>query len=305
MTVRFDNRVVLITGAGQGLGRAHALAFAARGARVVVNDIDVARGSSSPTKGAHAVVDEIIRGGGEAFAACADITEVSAVASLIDEVIARWGRIDVLVNNAGTLRDASFTKMPLADFRAILEVHVLGTVNCTKAVWEHMRSQQYGRILFTSSSSGLYGNFGQANYGTAKAALIGLMNVLHIEGAKHNVRVNTLVPAAATRMTEALLAPESATLLRPETVSPAALFLCGEDAPSRVIMGAGAGCFSRIHLVESVGIVLAGEMLTPETIADRFDELSSREGEVLITEAWEQTRRFISRALDATRGNDG
>src|SRR5579863_696354 len=244
--IRFDGRVAIVTGAGNGLGRSHALGLAARGAKVVVNDVGSALdGSGGSGSAADRVVQEIEAAGGSAIADNANVTDFAAVASMVERAKAKWGRIDILVNNAGILRDKSFAKMDLADFRAVMDVHVMGAVHCTKAVWDLMRAQNYGRIVFTSSSSGLYGNFGQANYGAAKAAMIGLMNVLHHEGQKNNICVNILSPTALTAMTEGLLPAAAAALLTPESVTPAVLFLVSETAPSRVIVGAGAGCFAR------------------------------------------------------------
>src|SRR5687768_271971 len=206
MTVRFDGRVAIVTGAGGGLGRLHALGLAARGAKVVVNDLGgTLDGSGGTPSAALAVVDEIGAAGGEAIVSGASVTDFGAVQTMVGEAMQRWGRVDILINNAGILRDKSFTKMEIADFRLVMEVHLMGAVHCCKAVWDIMRAQNYGRIVMTTSSSGLFGNFGQANYGAAKMALVGLMQTLSIEGAKNNIRVNCLAPTAATRMTENLM----------------------------------------------------------------------------------------------------
>ena len=295
MTIKFDGRVAIVTGAGRGLGRAHALAFARHGARVVVNDMPE-HSSTQGESAADSVVREIRELGGQAVLGLADVTDPKAVHALVANALSQWGRVDAVVCNAGAVRDASFGKMSASDFSDIFAIHVNGATNFAKAAWETMRAQQYGRLLLTSSSSGLYGNFGQANYGAAKAAMVGLMNVLRIEGDKYNIRVNTLVPAARTRMTESLLDKRAAQLLQPESVSPAALFLCSEGAPSGVIMAAGAGCFSRIRIVETEGIYLHGAALTPDNVAGRFDELSDRSREVVLAQAWDQTRRFVERA---------
>lgn len=277
MAITFDQRVVIVTGAGGGLGREHALQFAARGARVVVNDFGgAADGTGGSSEPAERVVQEIIVAGGEAMAHGANVTSPSQVADMVDKVMARWGRIDVLVNNAGILRDASFAKTTPESFQAVVDVHLMGSAICSLAVWPHMKAANYGRIVMTASTSGVYGNFGQANYGAAKTGLIGLMNVLHIEGGKNDIRVNTLVPGAATRMTEGLLAPEVLALMAPSAVSPAVLFMASEAAPSRIILAAGFGGYARIHILESEGIYLSPSERTPDELARRFDEISDR-----------------------------
>ena len=282
MTIRFDNRVAIVTGAGGGLGRAYALELAKRGAKVVVNDLGGARdGSGSSIGAAQAVVDEIVALGGEALANGASVTDAAAVEKMVAYVKERWGRIDILINNAGILRDKTFVKMSLEDFRLVVDVHLMGSVNCTKAVWETMREQAFGRILMTTSSTGLYGNFGQANYGAAKLGLVGLMKSLSLEGAKYNVRINTVAPVAATRMTEDLMPPEMLAKMGPETVMPAALFLVSDDAPSNAIVNAGAGGFERSYVTLTRGIHVAPEDMTPETIAARWAEISDRSGEIV------------------------
>ncbi len=300
MSIRFDDRVAIVTGAGAGLGRAHALGLAARGARVVVNDLGVDRdGSGASRTSAEDVAAEINAAGGEAIAHGASVTDADAVADMAAEAMRVWGRIDILINNAGILRDKTFAKMTLEDFRTVVEVHLTGTVVCTKAVWEIMRGQNYGRIVFTSSSSGLYGNFGQSNYGAAKAAMIGLMNVLHLEGAKYDIRVNTLAPTAATRMTEELMPDGMLAVLKPETITPGVLYLVSEDAPSRCILAAGAGCFARTMIYETPGVYLEAGENTPETVAARFDEVSAPEGQVALQNAFAQTEAFAARAAAA------
>ena len=290
MSIRFDGRVAVVTGAGGGLGRCHALGLAARGAKVVVNDLG---------PGAQRVADEIVAAGGEAIAHSADVTSAEQVLAMVAETEARWGKIDILVNNAGILRDKSFAKMELADFEIVVRVHLIGSANVTRAVWNGMRERGYGRILFTSSASGIYGNFGQANYGAAKAAMIGLMNVLHIEGQKYDIRVNTLAPTALTQMTEGLLPPDAAAVLTPESVTPAVLFLVGEIAPSRVIMGAGAGVFAVTHIAETPGVFLPESERSPETIAARFAEISDRASAVPLESAFQQTFKFATMAAKA------
>ncbi|TFU06216.1 SDR family NAD(P)-dependent oxidoreductase [Polymorphobacter arshaanensis] len=282
MTIRFDNRVAIVTGAGGGLGRAYALALAARGAKVVVNDLGGARdGSGSSLSAAQLVVDEITAAGGEAMANGASVSDEAAVEKMVAFVKERWGRIDILINNAGILRDKTFAKMTLDDFRQVVDVHLMGSVTCTKAVWEVMREQAYGRILMTTSSTGLYGNFGQANYGAAKLALVGLMKTLSLEGAKYNVKTNTIAPLAATRMTEDLMPPAMLEKMGPETVAPAALYLVSEEAPTNVVMNAGGGGFERAYVTLTRGIHVAPEDMTPETIAARFEEISDRKGEIV------------------------
>ena len=281
MTMRFDGRVAIVTGAGGGLGRCHALALAARGARVVVNDLGGARdGSGGSATAAESVVAEIEAMGGEAMANAASVTDYAAVQTMVDAAIARWGQVDILVNNAGVLRDKTFAKIELDDFRFVMDVHLMGAVNCTKAVWDHMRERNYGRIVMTTSSSGLYGNFGQSNYGAAKMALVGLMQTLSIEGAKNDIRVNCLAPTAHTRMTEDLGARLPLELLGPEMVSPGLLHLVSEDAPSRCILTAGAGGFERAYVTITQGIHAAGDGAA-EQIAARFDEVSDRTGEIV------------------------
>ncbi|MBJ7486311.1 SDR family NAD(P)-dependent oxidoreductase [Brevundimonas sp.] len=281
MAIRFDGKVAIVTGAGGGLGRQHALALAARGARVVVNDLGVARdGEGSSATPAQSVVAEIVAAGGEAIANGASVTDSVAVQAMVDEAVAKWGSVDILVNNAGVLRDKSFAKMTLEDFRFVVDVHLMGAVNCTKAVWDGMRERNYGRIVMTTSSSGLYGNFGQANYGAAKMALVGLMQTLSIEGAKNNIKVNCLAPTAHTRMTEDLGAALPLEALGPELVSPGLLYLVSEDSPSRVILAAGAGGFERAYVTITQGDYATGPDAV-EQIADRFDAISDRAGEIV------------------------
>ena len=279
--MRFDGRVAIVTGAGGGLGREHALALAARGAKVVVNDLGGARdGSGSSATAAEAVVAEIEAAGGEAFADAASVTDFAAVQAMVGRAMEKWGRVDILVNNAGVLRDKTFAKMELDDFRFVVEVHLMGAVNCTKAVWEIMRAQNYGRIVMTTSSSGLYGNFGQSNYAAAKMALVGLMQTLAIEGQKNDIRVNCLAPTAHTRMTEDLGAALPLEALGPELVTPGLLHLVSEDAPTRCILAAGAGGFERAYVTLTQGVHIAGAD-APEQVAARFAEISDRTGEIV------------------------
>ena len=281
MSLSFEGRVAIVTGAGGGLGRAYALDLARRGAKVVVNDLGGARdGSGASLSAAQAVVDEITAMGGEAMANGASVTDMAAVEKMVANVKERWGRVDILINNAGILRDKTFVKMSHDDFRQVLDVHLMGSVICTKAVWELMREQGYGRILMTTSSTGLYGNFGQANYGAAKLALVGLMKTLALEGAKYNVHVNTIAPLAATRMTEDLMPPALLEKMGPETVVPASVFLVSEDAPTNVILNAGGGGIERAYVTLTKGIHLSADEMTAETVAARFAEISDRTGEL-------------------------
>jgi NAD(P)-dependent dehydrogenase (short-subunit alcohol dehydrogenase family) len=304
MSISFDGRVAIVTGAGGGLGRQHALALAARGAKVVVNDIGrPASEGAKDSSAADAVVAEIRAAGGTAIANHASVTDEAAVAQLMRDTLGAWGRVDILVNNAGILRDKSFGKMTLDDFRAVVAVHLMGAVVCTHAVWNTMRAQQYGRVVMTTSSSGLYGNFGQANYGAAKMALVGLMQTLAIEGAKDNIRVNCLAPTAATRMTEGLLQPQMLQLLRPESVTPGLLVLVSEDAPTRAILCAGAGTFARAHVTLTHGMHIgAGAGAdAPERVAAHFAEISSRAGETVPDSGIAQGHNEVAQALAAAR----
>lgn len=298
--IRFDGRVAIVTGAGAGLGRSHAIELARRGARVVVNDLGASvDGSGASQSAADAVAEEIRAAGGEAMAHGADVSDAGQAADMVARTLDAWGRIDILVNNAGILRDKSFAKMALEDFRKVIEVHLMGSAAVTHAVWPVMRSQKYGRIVLTSSSSGLYGNFGQANYGAAKAAMMGLMNVLHLEGARDDIRVNTLAPTAVTRMTEALFPPDAAALLAPETITPGLIYLVSEDAPSRVILGAGGGCFAATRVYETPGVTLTGDDLSAEGVAAAFDRIVAPEGQEELTNAFMQTRKYARQAAEA------
>ncbi|MEY4471829.1 MAG: hypothetical protein RL671_133 [Pseudomonadota bacterium] len=289
MTSNFKDRVAIVTGAGNGLGRAYALELARQGARVVVNDLGGSRdGSGTSQTAAQAVVDEIVAMGGEAIANAASVTDEQAMNAMAAEVMAKWGRIDVLINNAGILRDKSFSKMTIDDFRLVVDIHLMGSVICTKAVWEVMRAQNYGRILMTTSATGLFGNFGQANYGAAKLGLVGFMNSLGIEGQKNDIRVNTIAPAAATRMTEDILPADALAKMDPATVVPAALFLVSEGAPTRTTLAAGAGGYQRSYITLTRGIGDEGNA-SVEAIAAQFDAISNRSGELLPENAFAQS----------------
>src|SRR5450755_509297 len=279
MSIRFDGKVAIVTGAGGGLGRQHALALAAHGAAVVVNDLGgTVNGAGGAPGAAHAVADEIRAAGGKAMANGASVTDFAAIEAMVGAAMAEWGRVDILVNNAGILRDKSFAKMDLADFRLVMDVHLMGAVHCTKAVWAIMRERNYGRIVMTTSSTGLYGNFGQANYGAAKMGLVGLMQTLSIEGAKHDIRVNCLAPTAATRMTENLMPEAVLKLLEAGAVTPGLLALVAEDAPTRAILCAGAGSFERAYVTLTQGIHVGRGDDAAERIAAQFDAISARAG---------------------------
>ncbi len=300
MTIRFDGRVAIVTGAGAGLGRSHALALAARGAKVVVNDLGGARdGSGRSSAAAEAVAAEIRAAGGEAIANGASVTERAEVEAMVHQALAAWGRVDILINNAGILRDKSFAKMDIEDFRAVVEVHLMGAVHCTAAVWETMRAQQYGRIVMTTSSSGLYGNFGQSNYGAAKMALVGLMHTLVMEGEKYGIRVNAVAPVAGTRMTEGLLDQRAFDLLTPEAVTAGVLVLCAEASPNRMILSAGAGGYASVHIHETAGVHLAPEERTPENVAARLAAIEDRSGEQEFRQGFQQSLKFVTAAARA------
>ena len=298
MSIDFKGRVAIVTGAGGGLGRQHALALAARGAKVLVNDLGGARdGSGSSVSAAQAVVDEILAAGGEAIANGASVTDFVAVQAMVQQAVDAWGRVDILVNNAGILRDKSFAKMELADFELVVDVHLMGAVHCTKAVWALMNEQRYGRIVMTTSSSGLYGNFGQSNYGAAKMALVGLMQTLSIEGAKNDIRVNCLAPTAATRMTEGLMPEAVLAALQPEAVVPAMLVLAAQDAPTRTILCAGAGSFEAAHITLTQGVWLGNDALTPERLAEKLAEVVDPAGQTVPQSGAAQGTLEISRAM--------
>jgi NAD(P)-dependent dehydrogenase (short-subunit alcohol dehydrogenase family) len=286
--MEFSGRVAIVTGAGGGLGRAHALYLARYGAKLVINDV--------AQENADRVAAEIQAAGGEAMAIATSVTDEAGVAAMVEAVLAKWGRIDVLINNAGILRDKSFAKMSMDDFRIVMDVHVMGAAICTKAVWDTMRAQNYGRIVMTTSSSGLYGNFGQANYGAAKMALVGLMQTLAIEGEKYNIRVNALAPTAATQMTQGVLSDDSMANLDPALVSPALLPLVGEQAPTRVIVCAGAGHFARANVTLTEGRFIGGAADAGEQLAAAWDAVSDRSGELVPGYGFNQAERELSSA---------
>src|SRR5690606_10854913 len=288
MDMTLDGRVAMVTGAGGGLGRQHALYLARQGARVVVNDLG--------QEAADAVAAEITAAGGEALAIAGSVTDEAAVRAMIDRTMANWGRIDILVNNAGILRDKSFAKMSLDDFRLVVDVHLMGAAICCKAVWEIMREQRYGRIVMTTSSSGLYGNFGQANYGAAKMALVGLMQTLAIEGEKDGIRVNGLAPTAATQMTAGVLPDESLNRLDPALVSPALLPLVVEEAPTRAIVCAGAGHFARAYVTLTAGEYIGGGLDAGERLRDAWEAVSDPSVSVVPDYGFTQAEREVASA---------
>ena len=296
--IDFKDRVAIVTGAGGGLGRQHALALAKRGAKVLVNDLGGARdGSGGSASAAQQVVDEIRAAGGEAMANAASVTDFEAVQAMVQQAMDAWGRVDILVNNAGILRDKSFAKMELADFRLVLDVHLMGAVHCCKAVWPHMTAQKYGRIVMTTSSSGLYGNFGQSNYGAAKLALVGLMQTLSLEGAKHDIRVNCLAPTAATRMTEDLMPPEVLRALQPEAVVPAMLVLASVDAPTRTTLCAGAGSVEAAHITMTQGAWIGIDESADVRLAQHLAEVLDRTHETVPGSGSAQGQHEVGRAM--------
>ena len=293
MGIRLDGQVAIVTGAGQGLGRTHALALAERGAKIVINDLGDEHGVST---NAVAVVAEIEAAGGEAIAHGANVADFEQVEAMVKLTMETWGRIDILVNNAGILRDKTFQKMSMDDFRLVIDVHLMGSANCSKAVWEIMREQKYGRIVFTTSSSGLYGNFGQANYGAAKMAMLGLMNTLHLEGAKYDIRINCLAPTAGTAMTEGLFPPAVFKLMAAEAVSPGVVFLVSPDAPSRIVLSAGGGSFAIFKGFETEGLSLAPDDVTPEGIAAAWDGIDDEAGMRELQSGFDQPTKFATQA---------
>jgi NAD(P)-dependent dehydrogenase (short-subunit alcohol dehydrogenase family) len=295
MTIRYDNQVAIVTGAGAGLGRSHALALAARGAKVVVNDLAAADGSMSA--GSLAVVAEIEKAGGEAMANGANVANMQQVQCMVEQAMEKWGRIDILVNNAGILRDKSFANMPIEDFKLVVDVHLMGSTNCAKAVWSIMKQQNYGRIVMTTSSSGLYGNFGQANYGAAKMAVVGLMNTLCIEGQKNNIQINCLSPTARTAMTEELIEDKRVLeLMTVESVTTGLLALVAPSAPNRTILGCGAGGYARAVIKETDGIYLSPDQQTPENLLASWDALEDQANAQELKAGWMQTNKYVAKA---------
>jgi NAD(P)-dependent dehydrogenase (short-subunit alcohol dehydrogenase family) len=292
--IRFDGKVAIVTGAGGGLGRQHALELARRGAKVVVNDLGGAvDGSGGSSEAAMKVVEEIKAAGGEAIANGSSVTDDAGVARMAKDALDHWGRIDILIANAGVLRDKSFSKMEIADFEFVLNVHLMGTVKCAKAVWETMREQNYGRIVVTTSSSGLYGNFGQSNYGAAKLGIIGFMNTLKLEGQRNNIHVNAISPIAATRMTENIMPPAVFERLRPEFVTPGVVFLASEEAPTGAILTAGGGAFALSRIYETEGVFLGDGGLSVEEVRDNWAKITDEAGQQAYTQGGEQSGKFF------------
>jgi NAD(P)-dependent dehydrogenase (short-subunit alcohol dehydrogenase family) len=296
MSIRMDGQVAIVTGAGRGLGRTHALALAERGAKVVINDL---AGEDGVSANAEAVVAEIRAAGGDAIANGANVANFEQVQAMVQQTMDQWGRIDILVNNAGILRDKSFLKMSMEEFRLVIDVHLIGTANCTKAVWDIMRNQEFGRIILTSSSSGLYGNFGQTNYGAAKMAMVGMMNTLHLEGAKYNIRVNCLAPTAGTAMTDGLIPEAVFKLLSPESVSPGIVFLASKDAPSRKVLATGGGSFAVFKGFETIGVSLLAGDLSAEGIAAAWETINDEKGMQELTGGFQQTEKFATQGAKA------
>jgi NAD(P)-dependent dehydrogenase (short-subunit alcohol dehydrogenase family) len=299
MTINFNDQVAIVTGSGNGLGRSHAMALAERGAKVVINDLGGARdGTGGSSDAAKEVVALIEAKGGQAIANGANVADFAQVEEMIAQTMEKWGRVDIVVNNAGILRDKSFAKMSMEDFKLVVDVHLMGSVNCTKAAWDIMREQNYGRVVMTTSSSGMYGNFGQANYGAAKMALVGFMNTLVLEGKKYGINVNTLAPTAGTRMLEDII-PDQKVMdaMTVESVTAGLLTLCDRDAPNRSILCAGAGGYATTHIYETEGIYLPPEQQTPENVRANIDKINSTEGEKILTAGFEQTNKFVEKAL--------
>ncbi|MGQ0660632.1 SDR family NAD(P)-dependent oxidoreductase [Sphingosinicella sp.] len=293
MSISFEGRVAIVTGAGGGLGRAYALELARRGAKVVVNDLGGSRDGTGHSDAARAVVAEIEAAGGVAMADGGSVTDGAQMAAMVARARDAWGGVHILINNAGILKDKSFAKMSVEEFRAVIDVHLIGSAICTGAVWETMREQNYGRILMTASSTGLYGNFGQANYGAAKLGLVGLAKTLALEGARCNVRVNVIAPTAATRMTEDLFPPELLGRFKPELVAPAALFLVSEEAPTNTILGAGAGVVQAAYVTLTKGVAL--DEPTPEAVAAQWAAITDRTGEIVPQAGAEQAMTIMQR----------
>ena len=294
MSIEFNDKVAIVTGAGGGIGKEHALELARRGAKVVVNDLGGSVDGSGTSDAAEEVVELIKSSGGEAISNGASVTDLKAIKEMVQQTMDEWGRIDILVNNAGILRDKSFHKVSIEDFNLVMDVHFQGSLNCTHTIFPIMREQEYGRIIFTSSASGVYGNFGQTNYGSAKMAMIGLMNTLKLEGQNKNIFTNSITPVAYTRMTEGLIPEDFGQNLKSEYITPAVIYLASDHAPNGVIIAAGAGVFSRINIQETMGVSLGtGEDMTPENIHANWDKISDMEDARALQNGGEQTLKFF------------
>jgi NAD(P)-dependent dehydrogenase (short-subunit alcohol dehydrogenase family) len=302
MGISFQDKVAIVTGAGGGLGRAYALELARRGARVVVNDVGAARDGTGASDAASAVVDEICAAGGRAIASGGDVADFAQMAEMAALTQQAWGGIHILINNAGILRDKSFAKMTPADFEAVVRVHLFGAASATKAVWDIMREQTYGRILMTTSSAGLGGNFGQANYSAAKLGMLGLAKTLHLEGAKHNIRVNALAPTAGTRMTQDIFPEEAYQAFKPDNVVPAALYLVSDEAPSGAIVGAGAGVYQSAWITMNEGTLLPEAERTVEGFAAAWARISDRGGDAPVQNGMEQAMQAMAMLARAAKG---
>ena len=296
MTIRFDDKIAIVTGAGGGLGRGYALELARRGAKVVVNDLGGSRDGTGHSDAALKVVEEIEAAGGTAMSNGGNVADYDQMAEMVAKAKEAWGAVHILINNAGVLRDKSFAKMEPADFDFVVKVHLIGSAFATKACWDTMREQNYGRVLMTASSTGLFGNFGQANYGAAKLGLAGLTKTLAIEGAKNNIKVNTIAPVAGTRMTEDLFPEAAFEAFAPEKVAPAAVFLVSEDAPTNAIVGAGAGVFMSSYVTLTPGKLLTGDDLSVEGVAANWEAITDRAGEIVPQNGAEQSM-LIGKAL--------
>ena len=309
MSIHFTGKVAIVTGAGNGLGRSHALALAKLGAKLVINDLGGARdgnreGSGANSQAAQEVVALIQAEGGEAIAHGANVANFDEVQDMVQQTMDKWGRVDILINNAGILRDKSFSKIDLEDFRLVVDVHLMGTVNCCKAVWDIMKAQEYGRIIMTTSSSGMYGNFGQSNYGAAKMAVLGLMNTLVLEGKKANIRVNALAPTAGTRMTEDLMGKDILDILTPESVTAGLLTLCHDEAPNRMILCAGAGGYSSTRLFETEGVFLAPEDQTADNVLDCYPQINDISEQAELETGFKQSEKFLTKAMSHAQKNN-
>lgn len=276
MSLDFKDKVAIVTGSGNGIGKGYALELAKRGAKVVVNDLGgTVDGSGGSLSAADAVVQEIEAAGGEAMANGANVAKQEDVKAMVEATMEKWGRVDILINNAGILRDKSFGKMEWSDFEAVINVHLLGSALCAHSVFPIMKEQEFGRIVMTSSSSGLFGNFGQTNYAAAKMGVVGLMNTLKLEGAKYNVHTNSIAPTATTRMTEHLFPAEFAEKLNPKYIIPAVIFLASEKAPNGEILEAGGGVVANTYVMETMGKYFGtDENFTAEVVANHWAEIA-------------------------------